>query len=113
MTQHRRSLRPLIRGAPHVQVDFVLAVTSALNREGSRGTALDHPPSAYVDTLLVPEGCKVSVDAAALADAGVAAVEYVQSHKDSRGRCFFDRGRLVAALQRRFADIDPEVTSEA
>lgn len=96
-----------------MQVDFVLAVTSALNREGSRGTALDHPPSAYVDTLLVPEGCIVRVDAAALADAGVTAVEYVQSHKDSRGRCFFDCGRLVAALQRRFADITIDAASDA
>jgi hypothetical protein len=88
------------------QVDFVLAIASALNREGARGPVLDHPPSAYVNTLIVPEGSAVAVDKAALAAAGVAEVEYVRSHKDERGRSFFDAERLVAALQSRFADIE-------
>lgn len=84
----------------------MLAITSALNRDGATGTALTHPPSAYVDTLLVPEGSAVRVDEAALAQAGVAEVLHVQAHRDSRGRAFFDKACLVAALHRRFAGID-------
>lgn len=89
-----------------LQVDFVLAITSALNREGGRGTVLNHPPGAYVDTVLVPEGCMVRVDETTLAEMGVTAVQYVRSHKDSKGRSFFDREHLIAALLNRFAHIE-------
>eukprot|EP00892_Ulva_mutabilis_P009367 jgi/Ulvmu1/6802/UM031_0003.1 len=107
----RETSRCLRHDGPMDAVDYVLAITSALNREGGRGTVLHHPPAAYVDTLLVPEGCTVRVDDAALGALGVSAVERVQSHKDSSGCSLFDRERLIAAFQRRFAHLEPQDTS--
>lgn len=82
-----------------LQVDFVLAVTSALNRTGGKGPpTLDHPPSAYVTTLIVPEGTTIEVDKVALAGIGIERIVWVPSHKDMKGHCYFDAEKLVVQL---------------
>lgn len=86
-----------------MQVDFVTAITSALNREGARGSCLDHPASKYVNSLIVPEGSTVKVNMEALQDMGISSVQYVASHKDDQGRSFFDADKLVACLQTAYA----------
>jgi hypothetical protein len=92
-----------------VQVDIVLAITSALNREGARGSYLEHPTSKYVNMLIVPEGSGIQVDLERLEDMGVSSVQYVASHKDEHGRRFFDVGELVACFQSTF--VDPSLTT--
>lgn len=77
------------------------ALTAALNRDGAKtGAPLGHAAAAYVTTVLVPEGCGIAVDEAALRAAGVAEVVAVGSHRDLQGRCFYDAERLIAELQR-------------
>jgi hypothetical protein len=85
-----------------MQVDFVAAITAALNREGARGSYLEHPASKYVNMLIVPEGSTIDVDEQALGEMGVTSVQYVASHKDDRGRSFFDADKLVACFQSTF-----------
>jgi hypothetical protein len=86
-----------------LQVDFIVAITAALNREGARGSFLQHPPSKYVNMLIVPEGSTVEVDEQALSEMGVTSVQYVASHKDVQGRSFFDADKLVACFRETFA----------
>jgi hypothetical protein len=82
-----------------LQVDFVLAITSALNRSGGKGpSTLNHPPSAFVTTLIVPEGTSIEVDEEALAGIGVQRIVFVPSHKDMQGHCYFDAEKLVVQL---------------
>lgn len=87
-----------------MQVDFVAAITSALNREDARGSYLEHPASKYVNMLIVPEGSTIHVDAEALQQIGITSVQYVGSHKDDKGRSFFDADKLVACFHATFVD---------
>lgn len=87
-----------------MQVDFVVAITSALNREGARGSYLEHPASKYVNMLIVPEDSTIEVDADALREMGVTSVQYVASHKDDQGRSFFDADKLVACFHTTFVE---------
>jgi hypothetical protein len=95
----------------YMQVDVVLSIATALNREESRGVVLEHPPCQYVNMLVVPEGSAIEVDAAALASLGITRVERVQSHADERGRCFFDADKLVAKLQSMLVDVQMDAVS--
>ena len=84
-------------------VDYVRAVTGALNREGGRDNAdvLSHPPSAYVTVLVYPRGAEgeVPVDTRALERMGVRALG-VPSRRDASGRCVYDAQGVVDALSR-------------
>lgn len=88
-----------------VQVDVVVALTAALNREGARGSCLQHASSKYVNMLIVPEGGTMQVNTSALTEMGITSVQYVASHKDDQGRSFFNADKLVECFRTTFADL--------
>lgn len=95
----------LAHGGAMTAVDFVHAVTAALNRTAGRvDDELDHPSAAYVNAIMVPSGSAVAVDEAALARLGIHSVTYVQSHRDERGRPQFDADQLLLSLHALFVD---------
>lgn len=94
-----------------VQVDVVLAITAALNRKGARGSCLEHSPSKYVNMLIVPEGSTMQVDTSALKDMGITSVQHVASHRDDRGRSFFNADKLVECFHSTFADLASTTSS--
>jgi len=82
-------------------VDFVLAVTNALNRRGAGKLScpLSHPPSAYITTLLYPRDGTVRVDPDRLSALGIHHLVQVESTQDPRGRALYCPRALVGALQ--------------
>ncbi len=80
-----------------MHTDVVEAVCLMLNRQHTR-TALDHPPSAYVHTLLVPERGAIEVDLQRLASLGIDNVVTVASHHNAEGECMYDADALVATI---------------
>lgn len=82
-------------------VDFVHAITDALNRrgEGRLSSPLRHPPSAYITTLFHPRGGSVNVDLDRLIELGIHEVREVDSTLDTVGHCIFCPESLVSALQ--------------
>lgn len=67
-----------------------------LNRSHTR-SALQHPPGAYVHTLLVPSGGDIEVDVGRLAELGVHHVVEVPSvWRD--GQCLYDPDMLVSSI---------------
>jgi hypothetical protein len=94
----------VVTGAERPHPALLLQVTDALNRRrNKRGERLRHPASAYVTSLLVPEGGEVLVDYQALRVLGVAHVVRVASCEDEGGRRQFDPEALVQAI----ADLMP------
>lgn len=82
-------------------VDFVLAITNALNRRGAGKLScpLSHPPSAYITTLLYPKDGTVRVDAERLAALGIHHLVEVSSTVDPHGRALYCPAALVATMQ--------------
>jgi len=82
-------------------VDFVLAITNALNRRGAGKLScpLSHPPSAYITTLLYPKDGTVRVDVERLASLGIHHLVEVSSTVDSHGRALYCPAALVTTLQ--------------
>lgn len=76
--------------------DVVEAVCGMLNRSHTR-SALQHPPGAYVHTVLVPSGGDIEVDAARLAELGVHDVIEVPSFRRD-GQCLYDPDMLVSCI---------------
>ena len=107
--------KPVSDGTPRrawrVQVDVVMAITDALNRKGARGSCLENPPSRYVNMLIVPEGSTMQVDTPALKELGIQSVQYVGSHRDDKGRSFFNADRLVECFHTTFADLASTTSS--
>lgn len=93
---------------PMTATDFVRAVSSALNREGGRGSQLLNHASAYVNIVMVPEGSGIAVDEDELAALGVEKVKYVQSHRNEKGRHLFDADKLLAELHTLFFELKLE-----
>ena len=81
-------------------LEMVLALCDALNRrQSARGLGpLQHPPSAYVSTLIVPKDGSIEVDREELARLGVLQVHVVDSVQDDHGRCVYDPDSLVAGI---------------
>ena len=80
--------------------EMVLALSDALNRrQGPHGAAaLQHPPSAYVTALIVPERGSISVDREQLAALGITQVHTVQAVVDAQGKCTYDADSLVDGI---------------
>ncbi|CAL5229776.1 g13164 [Coccomyxa viridis] len=86
---------------PMTACDVVLAVCDALNRRHAKaGQPLDHPPSAYVTALLVPQGGAIVTDIASLEAIGIREVVEVPAIQDRSGNCLFEPGELVRAIER-------------
>eukprot|EP00959_Pyramimonas_sp_CCMP1952_P399546 8371485-Pyramimonas_sp.AAC.1 len=80
--------------------DVVRAITAALNRTHSsreRG-ALEHPPSAYITTLLAPTDGEIAIDWEELQALGISVV-MVESARDGDNSVLFCPKALVAALR--------------
>jgi hypothetical protein len=90
--------------------DMVEALAGALNRRHARKVAqLAHPPTAYVTTLIAPEGGPIEVDERRLAELGVLRVLRVRTlpvgaaggaGSSSAGlAAYYDPDRLVDAIR--------------
>ncbi|KAM7255308.1 hypothetical protein ACFE04_020549 [Oxalis oulophora] len=78
---------------------FVTAITDALNRTyGDPNNCLKNHPSKYVNTLLVPKGGEVPIDAEKLATQGIINVIVVDSARDPKLGIIFDPRSLIQAL---------------
>jgi 2-phospho-L-lactate transferase/gluconeogenesis factor (CofD/UPF0052 family) len=85
---------------PMAASDVVLAIVDALNRRGAfaRTGKLDHPPSKYITTVLVPKGGQVVVDEDMLHELGVHNVVEVEAETNQEGAAMYDPDGLVAAI---------------
>jgi cathepsin L len=82
--------------------DVVMAICNALNRVHcqSRGPgSLSNPPSAYVTTLLVPEGGEISVDYARLQMLGIQRVIQVSARTDMDGNVSYMPEEVASTLR--------------
>ncbi|KAM7530610.1 hypothetical protein LguiB_034020 [Lonicera macranthoides] len=78
---------------------FVTAITDALNRTyGNLHNCLKHPPSKYINTLLVPKDGQIPVDVENLAAQGIFHVITVDSLQDPKVGIIFDPSSLIQAL---------------
>jgi len=103
----RETSRALGHDGPMTAVDFVWAITYALNRrysgvgvEGNR-RELNHPPRAYVNGLLIPKGGAIEVDRDQLKKLGVGIVVEVDSDRnEGDNQTIFKAADLVDQLER-------------
>ncbi|XP_021850407.2 uncharacterized protein [Spinacia oleracea] len=78
---------------------FVTAITDALNRTyGNSKKCLINPPSAYVNTILVPRNGEIPVDLPALKDQRIFNVVTVDSLEDPKVGITFDPNSLIQTL---------------
>ncbi|EFJ24179.1 hypothetical protein SELMODRAFT_101575, partial [Selaginella moellendorffii] len=80
--------------------DFIVSICDTLNRKyGDPQFTLDNPPTAYINTLLVPENGSISVDREQLAALGINQVVVVDSIQDEKSGTIFDPKSLISCLE--------------
>lgn len=91
---------------PMTAVDVASAIVDALNRKTSNSQELDHPPSRYITTVLVPEGGQIPVDEKELQQKlGINTVLEVPSVRNDHGHVLFSPDALVDALDLVISDL--------
>eukprot|EP00899_Mesostigma_viride_P014199 jgi/Mesvir1/22780/Mv14170-RA.1 len=86
-------------------VGYIRAIVDALNRAGQTGgpaRPLNHPASAYIDTVVVPRGGEMIPTAAELATLGIPRLVVVDSEVAAGGMVCYHVPSLVAALKGMF-----------
>ncbi|KAJ7560528.1 hypothetical protein O6H91_04G133800 [Diphasiastrum complanatum] len=80
--------------------DFVVSISNALNRRhGDPHNSLDHPPPAYVNALIAPEGTAITIDTQRLNALGITQVFMVDSIQDGALGIIFEPRALICNLK--------------